>query len=162
MIPIRDKISDMTNGPIPWPGRDFGASPDPSLDVRLARVLAQIEPEALARDCLAYVSVKSETGSEGAGAEFLADLMRGRGWDVTVEDVLPGRPNVVAHLPGTGGGPSLMFNGHVDTIPFGKSWPPRQDGPWIWGRGAEDMKGGLVAMVHAVSAIERAGLRLRG
>jgi acetylornithine deacetylase len=129
---------------------------------RAARVLCQIDPEVLARDCLEYVSVKSETGHEGAGAEFLATLMRRHGWSVVSEDVEPGRPNVTVHLPGAGGGPSLMFNGHVDTIPVGKSWPPRRDGGWIWGRGAEDMKGGLVAMVHAVRAIERAGLRLRG
>jgi acetylornithine deacetylase len=55
-----------------------------------------------------------------------------------------------------------MLNGHVDTIPIGKSWPPARDGDWIRGRGAEDMKGGLGAMVHAIRAIERAGLRLRG
>jgi acetylornithine deacetylase/succinyl-diaminopimelate desuccinylase-like protein len=147
--------------PSNWPNCGPG-SPDPAPDGRLARVLAQIDPEALARDCLAYVSVKSETGDEGAGAEFLAGLMRRRGWGVVLEDVQPGRPNVVAHLPGSGGGPNLMFNGHVDTIPIGQAWPPRRDGSWIWGRGAEDMKGGLVAMVHAISAIQSAGLRLRG
>jgi succinyl-diaminopimelate desuccinylase len=135
---------------------------DPRPEGRSARVLAEIDSEALAGDCMAYVSVKSETGAEGPASEFLADLMRSRGWGMVLEDVQPGRPNVTAHLPGAGGGPSLMFNGHVDTIPIGKAWPPRRDGAWIWGRGAEDMKGGLVAMVHAVRAIERAGLRLRG
>ena len=45
------------------------------------------------------------------------------------------------------GGSALVLNGHVDTIPIGVSWPPRREGGWVCGRGAEDMKGGLVAMV---------------
>lgn len=126
------------------------------------RVTAHIDREALARDCLDFVAVKSETGDEGAGSGFLADLMRRNGWDVTLDEAAPGRPNVVTRLAGRGGGAALLFNGHVDTIPIGKSWPPRREGDWIWGRGAEDMKGGLVAMVHAARAIERAGVGLRG
>jgi acetylornithine deacetylase/succinyl-diaminopimelate desuccinylase-like protein len=132
------------------------------VDGPVQSVLAEIDPEALARDCLEFVAVPSETGHEGPGAEFLAELMRRSGWDVLLEEVAPGRPNVMAHLPGRGGGPSLLFNGHVDTIPRGRAWPPRREGTWIWGRGAEDMKGGLVAMVHALRAIQHAGVRLRG
>jgi acetylornithine deacetylase/succinyl-diaminopimelate desuccinylase-like protein len=130
------------------------------------QVLAQIDPEALAADCLAFVAVESETGREGPGAEFLADLVRRNGWDVALDEVEPARPNVAARLPGSGGGPTLLLNGHVDTIPIGKAWPPRREagpgGGVIWGRGAEDMKAGLVAMVHAARAIERAGIQLRG
>lgn len=132
------------------------------MDGPAQRVLAEIDPEALARDCLEFVAVQSETGREGPGAEFLAELMRRNGWDAVLDDVVPGRPNVMAHLPGRGGGASLLLNGHVDTIPVGRAWPPRREGNWIWGRGAEDMKGGLVAMVHALRAIQRAGVRLRG
>jgi acetylornithine deacetylase/succinyl-diaminopimelate desuccinylase-like protein len=131
-------------------------------EITIQKVLAEIDAEELARDCLRYVAVPSETGREGPGAEFLADLLRQSGWEVIVDEIVPGRPNVVAHVPGIGDGPGLLFNGHVDTIPIGSAWPPRREGDWIWGRGAEDMKGGLVAMVHAVRAIQRAGLRLRG
>jgi acetylornithine deacetylase/succinyl-diaminopimelate desuccinylase-like protein len=127
-----------------------------------ARVLAHIDREALARDTLDFVAVRSETGDEAQGSAFLANLLRRSGWDVSLDDAAPGRPNVATHLPGSGAGPALLINGHVDTFPIGASWPPRRDGDWIWGRGAEDMKGGLVAMVHAVHAIERAGIRLRG
>ena len=56
----------------------------------------------------------------------------------------------------------LLFNGHTDTIPIGSSRPPARDGDWIIGRGAEDMKGGLVAMVHAASALRKAGVELAG
>ena len=127
------------------------------------RVLAHIEREALASDLLAYLEVRSETGDEAAGSAFLADLMRRCGRQVELDDhAAPGRPNVMTRLPGTGGGRTLLVNGHVDTIPIGKSWPPRREAGWLWGRGAEDMKAGLVAMVHAARALERAGGRLRG
>lgn len=79
------------------------------------------------------------------------------------------RSNVVATFPGCGGGPSLVLNGHVDTVTPGQlerwSSPPFagvvRDGR-LYGRGACDMKGGLAAILGAVGAIRRAGIRLRG
>ncbi len=126
------------------------------------KVLAEIDEETLARDCLEFVAVKSETGAEGPGAEFLANLLSETGLDVSYDEIEPGRSNVGARLAGTGGGPSLLFNGHVDTIPTGECRPPGRDGEWITGRGAEDMKGGLTAMIHAVGAIIRSGVKLKG
>ena len=127
------------------------------------RVLEHIDPEAIARDTLAFVQVKSETGAEGPGSIFLADLLRREGFDPTLDEVEPGRPNVYAHVAGVGNrGRSLLFNGHVDTIPIGNSQHPGRDGDWIVGRGAEDMKGGLVAMVHAASALRKARVELAG
>ena len=80
-----------------------------------------------------------------------------------------GRPNVVGALKGSGGGRSLLFNGHVDVIPAGapESW---QHGPWsgdladgrVYGRGASDMKAGLAAMTMALQSILAAGIRLKG
>jgi acetylornithine deacetylase/succinyl-diaminopimelate desuccinylase-like protein len=151
-------------------------SPPPRPSDLAPEVLAQIDSEALARDCLDFVAVPSETGTEGPGSEFFADLLRRRGWEVTLDEAAPGRPNVAARLPRPGaraaergdpaGGRNLVLNGHVDTIPIGASWPPRREGEWICGRGAEDMKGGLVAMVHAARAVEevlgREGVALGG
>ena len=127
------------------------------------RVLEHIDPEAIARDTLAFVRVNSETGKEGPGTTFLADLLRREGFDATLEEVEPGRPNVYAHVAGVAGrSQSLLFNGHTDTIPAGDSRPAVRDGDWIVGRGAEDMKGGLVAMVHAAAALRRARIELAG
>lgn len=126
------------------------------------KVLAEIDEESLARDCLEFVAVKSETGAEGPGAEFFAGLLRDSGLSPSYDEIEPGRSNVSARLAGVGGGPCLMFNGHVDTIPEGKCIAPGRDGDWITGRGAEDMKGGLTAMAHAVRAIMRSGVKLRG
>ena len=125
-------------------------------------VLKHVDAEAIARDTLAFVEVKSETCTEGPGSEFLAELFRREGFEVERDDVEPGRPNIYTRIAGAGGGPSLAFNGHTDTIPIGSSDPPGRDGDWIIGRGTEDMKGGLVAMVHAASALKKAGVRLSG
>jgi acetylornithine deacetylase len=77
---------------------------------------------------------------------------------------------LVARLPGTGGGPTLMFNGHVDVVPPGDLAAWTEHDPFsgtiadgrLFGRGACDMKGGLVAAVWAVRALQRAEVRLAG
>lgn len=80
-----------------------------------------------------------------------------------------GRPNVVGILPGGGQGRSLILNGHVDVVspePVSQwthdPWGAEIEGGKLYGRGATDMKGGLVAAIWAVEAILRAGLRPSG
>ncbi len=126
-----------------------------------------IDAEAVARDTLAFVEVTSETGAEGEGSAFLAQLLRREGFDVEQDDFLPTaaaqrRPNIYARVAGVGDGPCLAFNGHTDTIPVGACQAPGREGDWILGRGTEDMKGGLVAMVHGAAALRRAGIQLAG
>ncbi|WP_174732983.1 peptidase [Mesobacillus harenae] len=80
-----------------------------------------------------------------------------------------GNPNVVGVLKGTGGGKSLILNGHIDVVPIGnrKDWD--QD-PFsghiscgkLFGRGATDMKGGTVSMLMALEAIIKTGVKLKG
>ena len=80
-----------------------------------------------------------------------------------------GRPQLIARLKGAGGGRSLLLNGHIDAVDVA----PRQD--WtsdpfhgevrdglLYGRGANDMKGGLASLVLALETIHREGVRLRG
>ncbi len=79
-----------------------------------------------------------------------------------------GRHNLLARVPGKGGGRSLLLSGHVDTVPTRPN-PWRLD-PWsgairqgrLYGRGSWDMKGGLVAQCAAGIALRKAGVRLRG
>ena len=127
-----------------------------------AAVAAAVDEEALAADTLAFIEVVSETGEEGEGSRFLEQLLRREGFEVEVDEFLPGRPNVYARLEGAGGGRTLALNGHTDTIPVGDCHGPGRDGGWILGRGAEDMKGGLAAMVHGAAALRRAGVGLAG
>lgn len=101
---------------------------------------------------------------ETPAAELLAATMRGFGWDVTVTEVSPGRPNVIAEIHGARTGRTLMFEGHLDVVTEGDpdlwSFDPYGgevvDGR-LQGRGSADMKSGVAAMVHAARAVELGG-----
>jgi acetylornithine deacetylase/succinyl-diaminopimelate desuccinylase family protein len=108
-------------------------------------------------------------GGEARVNRVVSEVMTDCGLDVASVEAEPGRLNVVGTLRGSGGGPSLGFNGHIDTVP---AFPEQgwDDDPWsgairdgrLWGRGSTDMKGGVAAMVVAAAAIAQAGVRLRG
>jgi len=103
-------------------------------------------------------------------------------WRVPLEDVLasPDFPGIevprteawglVGRLPGRGDGPSLMLNGHIDVVPAGPADAWRTGDPYagtvlgdaVHGRGACDMKGGLVSALWAMTALRRSGATLRG
>lgn len=110
-----------------------------------------------------------EAGAEADCQDIVEARLRSLGCEIDRWDVYPGRPDVVGTLRGTGGGNSLILNGHVDVVPAGDpsnwTYPPFSahiaDGK-IWGRGAIDMKGGIGAMIAAVQAIQRAGVTLKG
>lgn len=102
---------------------------------------------------------ESGTG-EQAVAEFAAAWLRERGVEAWLEEVVPGRPNVVGRV-GSGSGPTLVLCGHLDTVQAtGMSIEPFsgeiRDGR-LYGRGAYDMKGGVAAIMAAAAEIARAG-----
>lgn len=80
-----------------------------------------------------------------------------------------GKPVVVGHFPGTGGGSSLILNGHIEVVTPGPMdlWT---SSPWgggirdgrMYGRGVIDCKGGVAAAIQAIAAITRAGIKLKG
>jgi acetylornithine deacetylase/succinyl-diaminopimelate desuccinylase family protein len=85
-------------------------------------------------------------------------------------EALPGREDVVGRLAGSGGGRSLILNGHVDVVPAGDvaAWP---EDPWggrvdgdgrLWGRGSCDMKGGIACGIVALRVLRDIGVRLHG
>jgi acetylornithine deacetylase/succinyl-diaminopimelate desuccinylase-like protein len=104
-------------------------------------------------------------------AHYLTDAMSGLGLP-PAETVarIPSRPNLVARIPGTGAGRSLLLNGHIDTKPIGDAraiW--RTDplvatriGPNLFGLGIADMKAAVGCMIYAAHAIRAAGLTLKG
>ena len=99
-------------------------------------------------------------------ASYLKEWMASLGLETELIEVKPGRPNVVGTLKGSGGGKSLMLNGHTDTVgvdymtsaPFE---PVIKDGK-LYGRGSYDMKGGLASSMAAVKAIMDSGDQLKG
>lgn len=129
-------------------------------------VTGSIDRDALIAFTQALVRIQSvnrpEDGlSELAAAEYVAEWMRARGWQPIVEEVAPGRPNVICTLNGGEPGPTLLFEGHTDVVTEGdrSEWQRDPFGGEIvdgmlWGRGSADMKGGLAAMLFAAAALD--------
>jgi acetylornithine deacetylase len=91
---------------------------------------------------------------EGAAAEVVAAWAREAGLEVEVDEVLPGRPNVVVTARGSGGGQTLMLNGHLDTVSAGgmeRPFEARIEGDRLYGRGSYDMKGAIAAALVAAA-----------
>ena len=159
---------------------------DPETIDRVSQAVAELDTD-LVEFAGALVEEPSVQGEEAAAQHLVEEKMAELGLSVrTVEanDVpgieshpeysetdqsYDGRPNVIGFREGAGNGRSLRFNGHVDVVPAGDeslwSFDPYagdvEDGV-LRGRGASDMKGGLAAMLFAVSALERAGIELQG
>lgn len=99
-------------------------------------------------------------GAEGeaALAHFVAGFLENRGLEVELRDALPGRPNVVARIVGTGDGPSILLCCHLDTVSVAGMAEPFsgaiEDGRLL-GRGAQDVKGGLAAMLAAAVVLSQ-------
>ena len=143
-----------------------------SLDTNLVkRVLAEVKEEeivAMARD---LVNIPSPTGQELPMAQSMQDALENLGLNVTWQELEASRANVVGRWTGTGGGKNLMFNGHMDTsntgcedFLTGLGYKPNaviKDG-FLYGLGIYNMKGALVCYTHAVKALRRAGVRLKG
>lgn len=113
--------------------------------------------------------VDSTNGNETAVAEVLADYLADAG--VTAELVARDerRANLIARIPGTGGGPSLGLVGHSDVVPAdARDWthPPfggdLDDDGYLWGRGAVDMKNEVAARTAAFASLARQGWRGTG
>ncbi|MFZ0215857.1 MAG: M20/M25/M40 family metallo-hydrolase, partial [Candidatus Dormiibacterota bacterium] len=114
--------------------------------------IAQLLSELVAIDSVNPTLVSGGAG-EAAIATDLASRLRAIGLDVEIDEVAPGRPNVVGILPGRDStpAPGLLLCGHTDTVGIaGMTVPPfagRIDGDRVYGRGAFDMKAGLVAIL---------------
>ena len=120
----------------------------------------------LAAELVRIDSVNPDLVPGGAGenelAQFVAEWLTAAGLEVEVEEVAPGRPNVVGRARGSGGGSTLLLNAHMDTVGYeGMEAPlePRVEDGRLYGRGAYDMKGSLAAIMVAGAAAVEAGLR---
>jgi acetylornithine deacetylase/succinyl-diaminopimelate desuccinylase-like protein len=126
------------------------------------------EAVALARD-LIRIDTSNPPGNETAAAELLRDYLVRHGVECELIARTPGRANLVARIPGSGGGPSLALTGHTDVVPAdARDWqrPPfaaaaHGDG-YLWGRGALDMKSHTATNAVALATLVREGFRPHG
>jgi len=132
----------------------------------------RIDRERLVDTASRLVNVHSFTGDEQRLAELMVSLYDALGLQVQRQQVEDNRANALGTWAGTGGGPSLMFNGHMDTSysgrePWLRNVPGFQPdaferGGRLYGLGISNMKGALACYLEAVRALQDAGVRLRG
>jgi acetylornithine deacetylase/succinyl-diaminopimelate desuccinylase len=118
----------------------------------------------LACDLIAIESHSEAPGREAAIGRFLVDWFHARGIAAELVPAIGDRTNVVARLPLPGSGPTVLLNGHIDTVPAGAmkdAFTPRIENGVLWGRGACDMKGAVAAMACVLAATARAEATLR-
>ena len=127
------------------------------------RLVEMVDPDRLRDLTLALVKIPSPTGDSAAAARYYAQVLRDVGLDVVLEhlDAYPQSPNVIARLRGAEAGHTLQFDGHLDTI-HAPHDPPRYADGRIYGRGATDMKSGLVAAAEVARVVKESGVALGG
>ncbi len=120
----------------------------------------------LARELVAIDSVNPGLAPGAAGEEeisrFVAAWLERRGLEVFRDEIAPGRWNVTAFAHGSGGGRSLLLNGHLDTVGHAgmeRALEPAVEGNRLYGRGAYDMKTSVAAMMLAGARAVELGLR---
>jgi succinyl-diaminopimelate desuccinylase len=117
--------------------------------------LADLNTEEVGRLAAALCRIPSPSGSEAGVADFVASYLRAGGIDVHVQEVVPGRPNVIARV-GRPGGRQLVLVAHLDSSTAGDwqrdPFEPIFDGDRLEAGGITDMKGGLAAMLVATRA----------
>ena len=132
-------------------------------------IARRVDPDS----CLSLVSemVRHKSYSETKGERVLAEHMVRRmdemGLEASLQTVEGDRVNAIGRWRGTGGGKTLVFNGHLDTNPVTEGWTVD---PWgglvtnefIYGIGVSNMKAGDAAALAAVKTLIDAGCRLKG
>ncbi|HEY2779058.1 MAG TPA: M20/M25/M40 family metallo-hydrolase [Gaiellaceae bacterium] len=134
--------------------------------------MIRVDEERLVATASSLIDIHSFTGDEEAMAGRMVELFEELGLAVQWQQVETGRANALGTWRGSGGGKSLMFNGHMDTSYSGREpwlrgvpgFQPKafvQDGR-LYGLGISNMKGALACYVEAVHALQDAGVTLRG
>jgi len=122
--------------------------------------IAAIETDRVTELATKLCAIPSPGGEEGAVAEAIAETLDQPGIEVHIEQVVAGRPNVIATVKGTGSRPPLVLNGHIDAGVHMRGWSHDPFDPWIdngriYAGGITDMKGAVAAMTAATEAAAR-------
>lgn len=163
------------------PASDVPLKPEPELALR-ERVLAAVDAltPRMIESVAAAVRIPSinpkypgqvyddHVGRESEVSALIAEIYREAGAEVEMVSVEAQRDNACARLVGSGGGRSLLLNGHVDVVPANaEKWSEdpfsgRVTDTAVHGRGATDNKAGVVAAAYAALALAKAGVKLQG
>jgi acetylornithine deacetylase len=132
-----------------------------------AKVIDQVDEKEIVGLASELIKIPSFKPEETPVATFLADFFGEKGYKVELQEVEPGRFQTIATLEGTGGGPSLMLNGHTDINSLTRRWRrdpwrPVVEGDRLYGHGVQNMKGGLASIIMAAEAVRTSGVRLKG
>ena len=140
----------------------------------IGKVLNFINPEELIKLTTDLVRINSVWDpvagtSEQPAAEYVFKWAEEQGFDVQQEKVASGRPNVIVTWHLAPGKRTLMFEGHTDVVTPGNLSAWRYDpfgaeivGRRMYGRGTNDTKGNLAAMLIAMAALKQSGVKLAG
>ena len=118
-----------------------------------------VEAERLRDLTLELVEIESPTGDTAEVARLYAKRLEEIGMEVEVlDDVFPATPTVIGRLRGTEPGPTVVLNGHLDTVPIPHDAPRIENGS-VYGRGSADMKGACAAAAEAVRVLAQEPFR---
>lgn len=133
-------------------------------------VLPHVDGEAAVELARQALRIRSLSGEEMDAAQFFVDRMKQAGMEAELQPV-PASPmmgpsfNAIGRLRGKGGGPSLMFNGHIDHNPVCDGWTKDPFGGVVengWLYGFVHMKAANAAYIVAVDAVRKAGIEIKG
>ena len=130
-------------------------------------ILSQVDEAAIVGLASDLVRIPSFKPDETGVAKFLEGFFQERGYQVDLQEVEPGRFQTIATLPGSGGGHSLMLNGHTDINSLTRRWrrdpwTPTVEGDRLYGHGIQNMKGGLASIIMAAEAVRLSQAEMKG
>jgi acetylornithine deacetylase/succinyl-diaminopimelate desuccinylase-like protein len=140
----------------------------------LDKIISSIDGEEVIRLALDMGNIYSPHGEEGAAADYVFKWMSDSKFEPKKQEVVKDRFNVVGKLRGSGGGSTLVFDGHLDTsqgLPedswvvgemkpvYTKAW---REGNLLMGNGIANDKGPVACFLAAAKAIQKSGVKLKG
>lgn len=140
----------------------------------VTRVIQAIDPEEVAELALHLGQIEAPAGAEGPAADAVEAWMRDQGFSPRRIGLVEDRSSIVTKVKGTGGGPTLIFNAHLDTaisrfdtLTYVDPAQPKyisawRDGDRVFGNGVVNDKGPMAAFLVAAAAIRSSGTRLAG